>query len=145
MNAKLKNKGYIVKSRRRRLDAIPLVHPHREAVIPVAPAPSQFQKSVQNSRQKLHSLQEEPQLVATPPPSEKSAPFHSSSMRKLQAPSNHQSPEISKSKVESCVRSPQNTKHSTGRKQSSKSHAIMANTHPVKGIILIWHNNDIFY
>lgn len=76
MNAKLKNKGYIAKSGRRRLDAIPLVDPHREAVTPIAPAPSQFQKSVQNSRQKLHSFQEEPQLVVTPP-----SPFLSKSQR----------------------------------------------------------------
>lgn len=73
---KTKKKGYIVKSGRRRLDAIPLVDPHREAVTPIAHALSQFQKSVQNSRQKLHSLQEEPQLVATPP-----SPFPSKSQR----------------------------------------------------------------
>ena len=141
MNAKLKNEGHTIKSGRRRLDAIPLVDSHREAVIPVAPAPSQFQKLVQNNRQKLHPLQQEPSTSSNssfPLPSEQSAPFHSPSPRTLQAPSNHQSPEkICKPRVESCVQNPQNTKHTAGRKQSSKSHAIMANIFPVKGIILI--------
>lgn len=131
------------------LDAIPLGDSRREAVIPVAPAPSQFQKLVQSNRQKLHPLQQEPSTGSNfffPLFSEKSAPFHSSSPRTLQGPSNHQSPEkICKPKVELCVQNPQNTKHTASRNQSSKSQAIIANRPPIKGNILIWHNKDIFY
>ena len=141
MNVKLKNEGHIVKLGHRRLDAIPLVDSHKEAVILVAPAPSQFQKLVQNNQQKLHQLQQKPSTNSNSfffLPSEKSALFHSSSPRTLQDPSNHQLPEKTcKPTVESCVQNPQNTKHIVGRKQSSKSYAIMANTSPVKGIILI--------
>lgn len=99
-NTKLKNEGHTIKSGRRRLDAIPLIDSRGETVIAVAPAPSQFKKSVQNNRQKLHPLQQEPSTSSNsffPIPSKKSAPFHSSSPRTLQAPSNHQSPEKTES------------------------------------------------
>lgn len=115
INAQLKNEGHSVKSRRRRLDAIPLVDSRREAVIPVAPAPSQLQKSVRSNRQKLHPLQQEPSTSSNSSilfSSENSALFHSSSPRTLQGPSNHQSPEkICNTRVELCIQNSQNTKH----------------------------------
>lgn len=144
LNAQLKNEGHSIKSGRRRLDVIPLVDSRKEAVIPVAPAPSQFQKSIQNNRQKLHPLWQEPLTSSNssfPFLSEKSAPFHSSSPRTLQGSSNHQSPEkICKPRVESCVQDPQNTKHTASHNQSSKSQPMLANRPPIKGIISIWHN-----
>ena len=149
INVQLKNEGHSIKSGRRRLDAIPLIDSRKKTAIPVAPAPSQFPKLVQSNRQRLHPLQQELSTSNNsffPLPSEKSASFHSFSPRTLQGSSNQQSPEkICKPRVELCIQNPQNTKHTSSRNQSSKSHTILVNTPRIKGVILIWHNKDIFY